>query len=71
MMMTLQTDMAAIEVRLKAAGKTVGQLCNQAEIARSTWDRWRRGETEPNTKTWRTVCAALDIIDPQAGEDAA
>lgn len=71
MMMTLLTDMAAIEARLKSAGKTVGELCIAASIARSTWDRWKRSETEPNFKTWRTVCLAADALAPQSGEVAA
>ena len=58
--MALSDDMAAIETRVKAAGKTIGQLCIEAGTARSTWDRWKRGETEPNLKTWRAVVTAAD-----------
>ena len=60
--MALREDMIAIEARLRCAGLTVSRLCAEAEIARSTWDRWRRGDTEPNLKTWREVVAAADRI---------
>lgn len=69
--MPLVDDMTTIELRLKAAGKSVSGLCIEAAIARSTWDRWKRGETEPNTKTWRAVLAAVDAISPLSGDLAA
>jgi transcriptional regulator with XRE-family HTH domain len=70
--MALKEDMQALEARLKDAGFTVADLCRAAKIARSTWDRWQRGETEPNTKTWRiAVLAAEQLIATQEGGVAA
>lgn len=74
--MKLADDLAIIEEQLREKGLTVSGLCKQAEIARSTWDRWKRGETEPNTKTWRTVQAAAFKLStapapPLPQEDAA
>jgi hypothetical protein len=71
--MALKCEMQVIEARLKIAGFTVSDLCRSARIARSTWDRWQRGETEPNTKTWRlVVAAAAEIMPAQTPtEDAA
>jgi transposase-like protein len=40
--MALVEDMLAIEARLDASGRTVADLCREAGLARSTWDRWRR-----------------------------
>lgn len=69
--MALSDDMTGIEGRLKDRGLTVADLCRAAEIARSTWDRWRRGETEPNLKTWREVVVAADrLAAVQDGEAA-
>lgn len=49
--------------RLSRIGLRVADLCRQAEIARSTWDRWARGETEPNFSTWRRVQSALRELE--------
>lgn len=72
--MTLQDEIDAIESRVRAKGRTVRDLCIEAGVARSTWDRWRRGETEPNMKTLRQVRAAADALappPPPSSEDAA
>ncbi|ETA53990.1 helix-turn-helix domain-containing protein [Ponticoccus alexandrii] len=71
----MQTEIAKIEGRLCRAGQTVAELCRRAAIARSTWQRWKRGDTEPNMATWLTVQAACDglcgpVVDGPA-EDAA
>lgn len=60
--MALTDEMDLIETRLKAAGHTVTKLCETAGLARSTWDRWRRGETEPNFKSWRLAKEAADML---------
>ncbi len=68
--MQIQTEVAKIEGRLSAAGFNVAQLCERAKIARSTWQRWKRGDTAPNFATWMTVQAACDgLCSPK--EDAA
>jgi len=76
--MELQAEQTQIEAQLRERGLSVGDLCKRADIARSTWDRWKRGETEPNIKTWRAVTGAFDalIIEADAApqtptEDAA
>jgi hypothetical protein len=76
--MALVEDMLAIEGRLDASGRTVADLCREAGLARSTWDRWRRGETEPNMRSWRSVTDAVErlitpssdaeVLDPDAIE---
>jgi lambda repressor-like predicted transcriptional regulator len=48
-----------IEARLKAAGQSVSAMCVEAGLARSTWDRWKREETQPNLKSWRAVNDAV------------
>lgn len=69
--MALSDDMTGIEGRLKDRGLTVADLCRAAEIARSTWDRWKRGETEPNLKTWRVIeKAANQLTAKEEGEAA-
>lgn len=59
-----------IEDRLRQQGRTVALLCREAGIARSTWDRWARGQTAPNLKTWNVVVAAAERIAP-INKDAA
>lgn len=66
--MALTDELAEIEVQVKGRGLTIGQFCKRAEIARSTWDRWKRGETEPNTKTLRTVKSTLAALSGEVSE---
>jgi transcriptional regulator with XRE-family HTH domain len=68
--MNLSAEIAIIEDRIRDAGKSVSDLCRGAGIARSTWDRWKRGETAPNLATWGAVRDAADRIS-EASEDAA
>lgn len=69
--MPFNADLEEIESALRQRGKSVADLCREADIARSTWDRWKRGETAPNFKTWETVLAAARRIAPDPAEDAA
>lgn len=70
--MPLNDDLEEIEAALRQRGTSVSRLCREAAIARSTWDRWKRGETAPNTKTWETVRSAFSrIVDDAAGGAAA
>lgn len=60
--MELGDEIGLVEARLRAAGVPVAHLLQRAGLARSTWDRWRRGQTEPNLRSWRAVeraCAEL------------
>ena len=50
------------ERRAKVCGVTVDELCSQAGIARSTWQRWKSGETAPNTRTWERVEAVFSEL---------
>jgi hypothetical protein len=56
---SIRADMDRIEERLKAAGRSVSAMCLEAGLARSTWDRWKREETQPNMKSWRAVNEAV------------
>jgi len=53
---------AEIEAELAAAGKSVVELCAEAQINRSTWTRWKSGVMEPNMRTLRAVRAACDAL---------
>ena len=51
-----------IEARLSTAGKNVEDLCREAEIARSTWTRWKSGATSPTVRTLDAVEIACDAL---------
>lgn len=57
--MTIAQSISEMEQELKEAGKTASDLCVEAGIARSTYDRWKTGQTAPNMKTWSAVTDAF------------
>lgn len=60
--MNIQTLIADAESRAQAGGLSIDDLCKAAGIARSTWQRWKSGATEPTMRTWRRV---EDALPPQ------
>lgn len=66
--MDIPEHIAQIERRLERAGKTVGDMCDGAEIARSTWTRWKAGKTEPNLRTWNRLLDVVSEFEAANGE---
>lgn len=66
--MALKGKIEKIESRLKAAGRQVSDLCEEAGIARSTWTRWKYEKVSPNMTTWLDVERAVNAL---CQEDAA
>lgn len=60
--MDLNITIPEIETQLKAAGKTVNELCREAEIDRATWQRWKRRKTQPGLDRWKHVVAQADRL---------
>jgi transcriptional regulator with XRE-family HTH domain len=55
-----------IEGKAAALGKTMADVCREAEVAPSTFTRWKRHETEPTLGVYRRLCAAVgvDVVAP-------
>lgn len=47
-----------IEARARAAGITIADACKLAEIAFSTFYRWKTGKTNPSVEVYRRLCDA-------------
>jgi hypothetical protein len=60
--MSIPDKISGMERQLKVAGVSVHDLCQQADIARSTWSRWKCGKTIPNMATWAAVELAASIL---------
>lgn len=58
--MDAQAMAADLETRAKAAGLNITKVCEQANVARSTFTRWKRGDTAPNLATYNKL---VEIID--------
>lgn len=56
--MDIQTEIARIERRMKAAGTTVAELLRQADVNAAQWVRWKQGRQEPLRTTWARITAA-------------
>lgn len=64
-------NIEATEARLHAAGRTVADLCRAANIAQTTWGRWKRGDFLPSYRKAQKVDDALNkIAPPQAQQEA-
>lgn len=49
-----------IEKRAAAAGISINELCRRVPIARSTFTRWKSGETEPQLRVLRLIDNELE-----------
>lgn len=68
--MDFKSKLEAVRQQMEAAKLSVTQVCREAGLARSTWDRWLRGETEPNFKSWRAVEEAVARLSAVAEKAA-
>ncbi|MBY6120238.1 helix-turn-helix domain-containing protein [Mameliella alba] len=71
--MGVPEECSRIESRLAEAGRTVAEMCNEAGLARSTWQRWKSGAVVPKLNSWGDVGEAVDKLCAPAApkEDAA
>jgi transcriptional regulator with XRE-family HTH domain len=51
---------AEIEQLAAKAGKSMLQVCREAEIAPSTWARWKAGETSPTLNNYMRIAKAVE-----------
>jgi transcriptional regulator with XRE-family HTH domain len=49
----------AIERLAKSVGKTMAQVCREANVAPSTFSRWKAGKTEPTLDVYRRLRQAV------------
>jgi transcriptional regulator with XRE-family HTH domain len=54
-----------IEARAHAAGITLREVCKRAEIALSTFYRWKAGKTAPTLTVYSRICAATEVTKRQ------
>jgi predicted transcriptional regulator len=69
--MILSEEIEKMEFALTAKSLTVADLCRKASIAQTTWGRWKRGEVEPNFRTWNSVMDAFTDLMKAKNKDAA
>ena len=64
--MNIQDETRAMTAKLRSVGVTDLEFCQQAEIDKGTWVRWKRG-VGPKLETWiRAVNKFNAIIDAKA-----
>lgn len=72
MNMITPDHMPMMEAALASKGISVAELCRQANIAETTWGRWKAKKVSPNYKTWGAVSAAYSrLVGPQKQARAA
>jgi hypothetical protein len=55
------SELALLEQRLRAAGFAISDVCRKAEVATTTWSRWKSGIT-PRPISWRRILKAADAL---------
>ena len=64
----VEPDLEAIVAGLEARGISASRLCRRAEIAFTTWHRWRTGESVPTrTAVWQRVTRAYGELVAEHG----
>lgn len=65
--MTMRDQILQMEGRLKLHGVKVQEVCDEAEVNRATYQRWKAGDVTPLMTTWtRLTEAAQKLIDQAA-----
>ena len=49
-----------IEARARRAGMSVREFCERAEIALSTFYRWKAGKHSPSVATYERLCQVIE-----------
>lgn len=55
-------DIAKMEETLSGSGIPVAELCRRANIAETTWGRWKGGKFKPSYSAWERVADAYQAI---------
>lgn len=68
--MLLKTEeiVAEIERRASALGLSISEISTRANLARSTFQRWKAGETDPTTPALRKIYEVLEGAEARVAE---
>lgn len=61
----------AAEARARAHGLSMSKICADANVAQSSWQRWRNGEVSPRVANLYAVETAIDHAIKKITEAAA
>ena len=57
------SDIAAIELRVKALGLTMAFVCRRAGIPPETWGRWKAGGQGPTKAKWDSLASEVTDLE--------
>jgi hypothetical protein len=60
--MSIQTEVAAIEARIRACGLRLVDVLRLAGVTEQTWRNWRNGAHGPTLGKWRAVEDAFERL---------
>ena len=63
--------MPKMEADLASRGISVAELCRQANVAETTWGRWKANKVSPNFKTWNAISEAYSRLIAQKKQNGA
>ena len=61
----MRDEILEMERVLKLSGQSAADLCRAAEIAPTTWWRWKEGKMDPTLLSWRRVLSEFDRLTKQ------
>lgn len=62
--MIFDKEISDLEAQAATAGITITELCRRADVARSTWTRWKSGDTTPTGRILGRLYGALPEKEP-------
>lgn len=48
-----------VEAKASAAGMSIADICKRADVAQSTFSRWKAGKTSPTLTIYKRIVAVL------------
>lgn len=64
-------DIATVERRAAAAGISMAAVLRRAELAPTTWVRWKNRDMKPQGKNWRRVLVAIAALEAEVKKEMA
>jgi hypothetical protein len=68
--MDLTDTCKALETRAADAGVSIKMVLDKAGVHRTTWGRWKSGDSRPLKDTWDSLEAAIDELAKDQGRAA-
>lgn len=56
-----------VEAKARAVGLSIADVCKKANVAQSTFTRWKRGVTSPTLAVCKRMIDAINAVSSEGG----